>query len=78
MKEQKKRWREWKNIEKSDAGLRVVLTPLSGPVFEKCLRRLQNKKAQEWVERCRDTRKNWRANNRDRVAATRESTDNDI
>ena len=68
-KERKKRWRERKNKEKSDGGLRVILTPMSGVVFEKCLRRLREKKARGRVERCRETRKKWRENNRDRVLA---------
>ena len=53
VKEQKKRWRErsdlvkrceqlnrWKkeSKEKSDGGLQVILTPMSGAVFEKSLR----------------------------------------
>ena len=65
VKAQTKKWRERKNEEKSEGesegesegGLRVVLTPLTGPVFEACLQRLRRRQKEQGLEKAREQRK---------------------
>ena len=58
-----KRWRERKNKEKGDGGLRVVLTPLTGPVYETCVRRLRRRNA----EKAKEVKRRWRERNKEKL-----------
>ena len=78
--QRRKRWRERKEKEKDDGGLRVVLTPLTGLVYETSLHRLLQRNAEKakevkrkkWREKARtekvkEMKRKWWERNRERL-----------
>ena len=53
--------------KKSEECLRVVLTPLTGPVFEACLQRLRRRQREQGLEKTRERRKRWWKANPEKV-----------
>ena len=59
-----------KRREKGEGGLRVVLMPLTGPVYEACVRRLRRRKAEKVREvkrRRRENNNRWKKANPEKV-----------